>query len=155
MTDRVEAKLKELEIQLPSAPAPVGYYVPAIKTGNLAITSGQLPVSGTDVLFTGKVGSSVGELEAHNAARLCALNALAQLKVCLGSLDKITRIIRVEGYVQSAPGFSAQAGVVNGASRLMVDIFGEAGKHSRIAVGVAELPLNAAVEVCIWAEFAE
>jgi enamine deaminase RidA (YjgF/YER057c/UK114 family) len=97
----------------------------------------------------------LGETEASDAARICALNALAQIKALIGSLEKIKRIVRVEGYVNSAPGFTAQALVVNGASHLFVQLFGEAGKHTRVSVGVAELPLNAAVELAVWAEVEE
>lgn len=155
MSNHVEAKLKAMDLSLPTAPEPVGYYVPVLKVGNLVITSGQLPVAGKEVMFAGKIGDNLHESEGHDAARMCALNALAQIKACIGDLDKITRIVRLEGYVASAPGFVAQAQVVNGASRLMVDLFGEAGKHTRIAVGVAELPLNASVELAVWAEVAE
>lgn len=155
MTSQIEAKLKALDLTLPTAPEPIGYYVPVMRVGNLVITSGQLPISGKEVMFAGKIGDTLHELDGHNAARLCALNALAQIKVCIGNLDKVTRIVRIEGYVASAPGFTAQPQVVNGASRLMVDLFGEAGKHTRIAVGVAELPLNSSVELAVWAEVAE
>lgn len=155
MASRIEERLKELDLSLPTAPAPVGYYVPAIRTGNLVMTSGQLPLSGKELLFSGKVGHDVMESQGSNAARVCALNALAQIKALIGNLDKITRIIRVEGYVASEPGFTGQPQVVNGASRLLVDLFGEAGKHSRIAVGAAELPMNASVELAIWVEVAD
>jgi enamine deaminase RidA (YjgF/YER057c/UK114 family) len=157
MTDKIEAKLAEMDLTLPTAPEVIGYYVPAIKTGNLVITSGQLPIGGKEVLFTGKVGGggTLGETEASDAARICALNALAQIKALIGSLEKIKRIVRVEGYVNSSPGFTAQALVVNGASHLFVQLFGDAGKHTRVSVGVAELPLNAAVELAVWAEVEE
>jgi enamine deaminase RidA (YjgF/YER057c/UK114 family) len=155
MLGTVETKLNALDLSLPTAPEPVGAYVPVMKVGNLVITSGQLPVSGKEVMFAGKIGDVLHESEGHSAARLCALNALAQIKACIGSLDLIKRIVRIEGYVASAPGFVAQAKVVNGASQLMVDLFGEAGKHTRIAVGVAELPLNASVELAVWAEVGE
>ena len=155
MPGRIETRLKELELSLPSAPEAIGYYVPATRIGNLVVTSGQLPLSGKEVLFTGKIGGTILESHGSNAAKICALNALAQIKALVGSLDKITRIVRVEGYVASAPDFTGQAQVVNGASRLLVDVFGEAGKHTRIAVGAAELPLNASVELVIWAEVTE
>jgi enamine deaminase RidA (YjgF/YER057c/UK114 family) len=151
----VEDKLKALDLSLPTAPEPVGSYLPVMKVGNLVVTSGQLPVAHKEVMFAGKVGDTLHESDGHNAARLCALNALAQIKACIGSLDKVTRIVRIEGYVASAPGFTSQAQVVNGASNLMVALFGDAGKHTRIAVGVAELPLNSAVELAVWAEVAE
>ena len=152
MPGRIETRFKELDLTLPSAPDAIGYYVPATRVGNLVITSGQLPMSGKELLFAGKVGGTLTETDGHNAAKICALNALAQIKALIGSLDKVARIVRVEGYVASAPGFNAQAQVVNGASRLLVDIFGDAGKHTRIAVGASELPLNASVELAIWAE---
>ena len=155
MTSQVEAKLQSLDLTLPTAPAPIGFYVPVMKVGNLVITSGQLPISGKEVMFAGKIGDTLHESDGQNAARLCALNALAQIKACIGDLDKVTRIVRVEGYVASAPGFVGQPQVVNGASKLMVDLFGEAGKHTRIAVGAAELPLNSCVELAIWAEVSE
>src|SRR5690606_28081223 len=100
----------------------------------------------------GKLGEHIHEEDGFNAARLCALNALAQIKACVGDLERVRRIVRVEGYVQSADGFQSQPQVLNGASKLFVDLFGEAGKHTRVAVGVNELPLNAAVEVAVWAE---
>lgn len=155
MAGRIEARLKELELVLPVAPAAVGAYVPVTRMGNLVITSGQLPMRGQEILFAGKVGSTVEESEGASAAKICTMNALAQIKAQIGTLDKVVRIIRVEGYVASAPGFTAQPQVLNGASRLLVDIFGEAGKHTRIAVGVSELPLNASVELAIWAEVEE
>jgi len=155
MTSQIEAKLQSLDLTLPTAPAPIGFYVPVMKVGNLVITSGQLPISGKEVMFAGKIGDTLHESDGQNAARLCALNALAQIKACIGDLDKVTRIVRVEGYVASAPGFVGQPQVVNGASKLMVDLFGEAGKHTRIAVGAAELPLNSCVELAIWAEVSE
>jgi enamine deaminase RidA (YjgF/YER057c/UK114 family) len=152
MADKIEEKLKELGHPLPAAPGAVGYYVPVLRTGNLVVTSGQLPFVGKDIDFPGKLGGGLEEQEGAHAARLCALNALAQIKTVIGSLERVRQIVRVEGYVQSAPGFQMQPQVVNGASRLLVDAFGEAGKHTRIAIGVSELPLNAAVQLAIWAE---
>lgn len=151
----IEAKLKTLGIDLPIAPPPVGFYVPAIRTGNLVITSGQLPFVGKEIAFAGKIGANLHEEDGWNAARLCAVNALSQIKACLGSLEMVRRIVRVEGYVHSAPGFQAQPQVVNGASELFVELFGDAGKHTRIALGIAEMPLNAAVQLSVWAEIAE
>ncbi|MES2789332.1 MAG: RidA family protein [Planctomycetota bacterium] len=155
MSSLIEARLNELELSLPTAPEAVGYYVPATRIGNLVVTSGQLPMSGKELLFSGKIGGTNVESHGTSAAQICALNALAQIKALIGNLDKIQRIVRVEGYVASAPGFTNQAQVVNGASRLLVDLFGEAGKHTRIAVGAAELPLDASVELVIWAEVAD
>lgn len=154
MTSTVEQRLSQHGHRVPTAPEAVGFYVPVLKTGNLVITSGQLPVAGKELMFKGKVGKDIHEEEGFHAARMCVLNALAQIKSCIGDLDLVTRIVRVEGYVQSADGFSKQAQVVNGASELLVQAFGDAGKHTRIAVGVNELPLNAAVEVAVWAEVA-
>ena len=148
----IEARLKAHGHDVPAAPAAVGNYVPAVRTGTLVVTSGQLPTVGKEVVFHGKIGQSLTEEQGQHAARLCALNALAQIKALVGNLDRITRIVRVEGYVQSAPGFTRQAAVINGASDLLVEAFGEYGKHTRIAVGVAELPLDAAVELAVWAE---
>jgi enamine deaminase RidA (YjgF/YER057c/UK114 family) len=151
----IEDKLKSLGYPLPAAPAPVGSYVPCLRVGTLVVTSGQLPIVGRELAFAGKVGANLHEQEGWNAARLCAVNALAQIKACLGSLEQVRRVIRVEGYVNSAAGFHSQPQVINGASELLTELFGEAGKHTRIAVGVAELPLNAAVELSLWVEAEE
>jgi enamine deaminase RidA (YjgF/YER057c/UK114 family) len=155
MTFNIEDRLKELGIVLPEAPKPVAAYVPVLKSGNLVVVSGQLPMRGKEVAFTGKVGLHLDEATAAQAARLAAINCLAQLKACLGTLDHVTRILRVEGFVQSAPGFTFQPLVVNGTSELLVEAFGDIGRHTRIAVGVSELPLNACVEIALWAEAAE
>ena len=145
----IEQKLIKRGDVLPSPPEAVGFYVPVLQTGNLVMTSGQLPMVGKELIFKGKIGSDLTKDDGYNAAKICCLNALAQIKHCLGSLDEIRRIIRVEGFVQSAPGFQDQSHVLNGASELLVDLFGEAGKHTRFAVGNNELPLNAAVEVAL------
>ena len=152
MTSTVEQRLKQHGHDVPVAPEAIGFYVPVLRTGNLVITSGQLPLIGKELMFKGKLGTDLHEEEGANAARLCALNALAQIKACIGSLDRVTRIVRVEGYVQSAEGFTKQPAVINGASELLVQAFGDAGKHTRIAVGANELPINAAVELVVWAE---
>ncbi len=151
----IEMKLQELGLQLPVAPPAVGAYVPVIRTGNLVVTSGQLPFVGKQIAFAGKLGAELHEQDGWNAARLCTVNALAQIKACVGSLDKIKRIVRVEGYVHSAPDFRGQSQVLNGASELLVELFGDAGRHTRIALGVAEMPLNAAVQLGLWAEVAD
>jgi enamine deaminase RidA (YjgF/YER057c/UK114 family) len=151
----IEAKLKELGLQLPSAPPPVGAYVPVIRTGDLVITSGQLPFVGKQIAFEGRVGAELHKEDGWNAARICCVNALAQIKACVGSLEKVRRIVRVEGYVHSAPGFRGQPHVLNGASELIAELFGDAGRHTRIALGIAEMPLNAAVQLCLWAEVAD
>jgi enamine deaminase RidA (YjgF/YER057c/UK114 family) len=151
-TGTIEKRLEEHGHILPTPPEVLGFYVPVMKVGNLVVTSGQLPMAGKELMFKGKVGTELHEESAFHAAKMCALNALAQIKSCIGSLDRITRIVRVEGYVQSADGFTRQPQVINGASELLVQAFGDAGKHTRIAVGVNELPVNAAVELVIWAE---
>ena len=152
MPGTVEAKLKELGHSLPTPPEAVGSYVPAVRTGNLIVTSGQLPTIGKTLAFKGKVGKDVTEQQGSDAAVIATLNALAQIKKLAGDLDNVKQIVRVDGYVQSADGFTMQPNVMNEASELLARIFGEAGRHSRIAIGCNELPLNAAVEVGIWAE---
>lgn len=152
MSGRVEKKLEELGHRLPAAPEAVGAYVPVLRTGNLVVTSGQLPTVGKEVVFRGRVGDQLSVDDGINAARIAALNALAQIKSVVGDLDHVKRIIRVEGYVQSAPGFDAHSHVINGASQLIGEAFGETGRHTRIALGMSSLPLNAAVEIVIWAE---
>ncbi len=152
MKDSVEKKLIVRGETLPTPPAAVGFYVPVLRTGNLVVTSGQLPTIGKELTFQGKVGRDVSKEDAYNAARIACLNALAQIKSCLGSLDEVRQVVRLEGFVQSAPGFTEQAFILNGASELLVQLFGDAGRHTRFAVGVAELPLNACVELALWVE---
>jgi enamine deaminase RidA (YjgF/YER057c/UK114 family) len=142
----VSARLGELGIELPEVVAPLAAYVPAVRTGNLVYTSGQLPIVGGELLQTGKVGATVSPEDAKALARVCALNALAAVDSLVG-VDSITRVVKVVGFVASAAGFSGQPGVVNGASQLFGEIFGDAGAHARSAVGVSELPLDAPVEV--------
>ena len=142
----IEARLKKLGIELPRAAAPVASYVPVVTLGNLAHVSGQLPFIDGE-LVTGRLGEDVDLELGMRAARACALMILAQLKAALGSLDKVERIVKLGGFVNSAGHFTDQPKVVNGASDLMVDVFGEAGKHARSAVGVPVLPLGAAVEI--------
>jgi len=148
-----QAKLKELGIELPAVAAPVAAYVPAVRTGSLVYTSGQVPFVGGKLAATGKVGAEIGPDEAKGHARTCALNALAAVDALVG-LDSITRIVKVVGFVASAEGFTGQPAVVNGASELFGEIFGEAGQHARSAVGVAELPLGVPVEVELIVEIA-
>ena len=140
------ARLAELNISLPSPAAPLAAYVPAVRTGNLVYTSGQLPLIGGEVTHAGKVGAEVTPEEAKTAARTCALNALAAIHALVG-VDSVNRVVKVVGFVASAPGFNGQPGVVNGASEFLGEVFGEAGTHARSAVGVFELPLDAPVEV--------
>lgn len=151
----VEARLQELGMPLPPAPAAVGNYIPATRMGALVMTSGQLPFVNGQLVVTGPVGSSVTLEEGQRAARICVVNALAAIKGLLGSLEGVRHVLRVEGYVNSAPGFHGQPAVMNAASELLVQVLGEAGRHSRVAVGAAELPLNATVELSLWVEAAD
>ncbi|MAT16316.1 MAG: hypothetical protein CMJ46_13725 [Planctomyces sp.] len=148
----IDDRLRELNIEIPAAPPAVGFYVPVLQTGNLIMTSGQLPLVGKELAFKGKLGRELHDAEGQNAARLATLNALAQVKACIGDLDKIKRVVRLEGYIQSADGYNDQAIVLNAASELLVDIFGDMGKHTRVAVGVSELPLDSPVEISLWVE---
>lgn len=140
------ARLAELGVTLPTPAAPLAAYVPAVRTGNLVYTSGQLPLVGGEVTHAGKVGAQVTPEAAKTAARTCALNALAAIHALVG-VDSVTRVVKVVGFVASVPGFNGQPGVVNGASEFLGEVFGDAGTHARSAVGVAELPLDAPVEV--------
>jgi enamine deaminase RidA (YjgF/YER057c/UK114 family) len=142
-----EDRLRELGYELPPVPEPAGSYVPATRAGTLVFTAGQVPFEGGELAMTGKVGDAVTLEDAKEAARLCALNALAAAAAAAGGLNNISRIVKVTGYVSSAPGFNGQPQVLNGASDLLGEVFGEAGLHARSAVGVAELPLDAPVEV--------
>ena len=142
-----ENKLRELGLELPAVPKPAGSYVPAVRAGSLLFTAGQLPFENGELRLKGKVGDGVTPQEAREAARLCALNALAAVADETGSLSNVRRGVKVTGYVASAPGFNGQPAVLNGASDLLGNVFGEAGFHARSAVGVAELPLDAPVEV--------
>ena len=140
------ARLKELGIELPVVVKPLGSYVPAVRSGNLVYTSGQLPVRDGTLVQSGKVGADVTPEQGNELARISALNALAAIDALVG-IDAVTKVVKVVGFVASAAGFNAQPGVVNGASDLLADVFGDAGVHARSAVGVAELPLDAPVEV--------
>jgi enamine deaminase RidA (YjgF/YER057c/UK114 family) len=145
----IEEKLASLHIRLPIPPEPVGAYLPVVVSGNLAFVAGQIPIEGNTVKFKGKVESiALGQ----EAARLCMLNALAQLKSCLGTLDKIKRVIKVTGFVNCDASFTDHAKVINGASDLLVNTFDEKGKHVRAAVGVSSLPLDSTVELEIIVE---
>lgn len=146
-------RLRELGISLPQVAAPVAAYVPAIRTGNQAWTSGQIPFVNGELAATGKVGAEVSAEDAYNYARIAALNALAAVDALVG-IDKVTRVLKIVGFVASAEDFGGQPAVINGASELMGEIFGDAGAHARSAVGVAELPLNSPVEVEIIVEIA-
>jgi len=148
-------RLAALGLALPPVTAPVAAYLPAVRTGSYVYVSGQVPVVDGKLAAAGKVGGEVGASEAAGLARTCALNALAAAAAAAGGLDKIRRIVKVTGFVASAPGFAGQPQVVNGASELLIEVFGEDGRHARSAVGVAELPLNAPVEVELIAEIRE
>ena len=143
----IKSKLAELGLTLPPAAAPVAAYVPAVRTGNLVFTAGQLPLVDGKIPFVGKVGSDVTPEQAKDMAQVCALNALAAISL-VADIDQIEKIVRVGGFVNGIPGFVAIPAVINGASELLIKLFGEVnGKHARTAIGVAELPLNAPVEV--------
>ena len=142
-----EARLKDLKIVLPPAPNPVASYVPAVRSGDLIFLAGQGPMSAGRPTMSGKVGSDLSEEQGNKAARETVFNLLAALKAEIGSLDRVKRIVKLTGFVNSAPGFTRQPWVVNGASDLLVEIFGEAGKHARSSVGVSELPMNIPVEI--------
>ncbi|MGD9531019.1 RidA family protein [Pseudonocardia sp.] len=144
-------RLAELGITLPTVAAPAGAYVPARRSGSLVFTAGQLPLVGGTLAAAGKVGAAVDPDRAKQLARQCALNALAAVHDLVG-IDSVVGVVKVVGFVASAPGFTGQPGVVNGASELFGEVFGEAGRHARSAVGVAELPLDAPVEVEIVVE---
>ena len=147
------ARLTELGIELPEVVTPLAAYVPAVRTGNLVYTSGQVPITAGQVEATGKVGADVTPEVGKAMARVCALNALAAVNSLVG-IDAVTRVVKVVGFVASAPGFNGQPGVVNGASELFGEVFGDAGAHARSAVGVSELPLNVPVEVELIVEVA-
>ena len=151
---KLDDRLAELGITIPPLTKPVAAYVPAVVTGNLVFTSGQLPFVDGVLPATGKVGAEVDADAAKLMARTCVLNGLAAAHSVIGSLERITRIVKVVGFVNSDPSFTGQPGVINGASELLGEIFGEAGKHARSAVGVAVLPLDAPVEIEFVFEFA-
>ncbi|MER8155183.1 RidA family protein [Streptomyces sp. NPDC094472] len=151
----VEDRLAGLGLTLPEVAAPLASYVPALRTGPYVYTSGQLPLVEGKLGVTGKVGAEVTPEEAKELARTCALNALAAVKSVVGDLDRVVRVVKVVGFVASAPDFTGQPGVVNGASELLGEALGDAGVHARSAVGVAVLPLDAPVEVEIQVEVAD
>lgn len=155
MSELIEDRIRRLGHELPTAPETVGNYDSVTRVGNLVITSGQLPFISKHLVFRGKIGSTLHEHDGYNAAQISTLNALAHIKAMIGDLQKVKRVVRVEGYVNSATGFTGQSQVLNGASELLVEAFGERGRHTRVAIGVNELPSNAAVEVALWVEVAE
>lgn len=144
----IDKRLAELGIEVPTPVAPVANYVPFVVTGNLVSISGQIPMKDGKLAFEGKVGDSVSVDEARDAARLCALNLISQMKAaCGGDLDKVVRVVKLGGFVNCVDGFGGQPQVINAASDLMVEVFGDKGKHSRSAVGTNALPLNVPVEI--------
>jgi enamine deaminase RidA (YjgF/YER057c/UK114 family) len=142
-----EEQLKELGIELPQPPKPVATYIPAVRAGNLLFLSGVLPMQNGQLAYTGKLGRDLTVEQGMQAAKIAVLNALAIARQELGTLDRITRVVKVVGHVASAEGFTDQPQVLNGASDLLVEIFGDAGRHARVAIGAAELPRRAAVEI--------
>lgn len=148
MSGKIEARLKELGISLPAATTPAANYVPTVRTGNLVFVAGQVTLKDGKLEYVGKLGREYGVEDGQKAARLCALNILAHLKnACDGDLDRVRRCVRVGGFVNAVPEFGDHPKVINGASDLFVEVFGEAGKHARAAVGVGSLPFGVAVEV--------
>jgi enamine deaminase RidA (YjgF/YER057c/UK114 family) len=148
MPGRIEARLAELGIILPSAPLPVATYVPTVTTGNLVVVSGQLPIHEGKLYWTGKLGVTIDVEEGKLAARQCLLNVLSQLSVaCDGDLDRVARVVRLAGYVACTSDFTQHPQVMNGASDLAVEIFGDAGRHARVTIGVPSLPSDSPVEI--------
>ena len=148
MAGKIDAKLAELGIILPSPPAPVASYVPYVRTGNLVFTSGQVTMGPKGLEYVGKVGAEISPADANAAARLCAINIMAQVKAAVGGdLDRVSRVVKLVGFVNAVPDFAGHPEVINGASDLFVEVFGEAGRHARSAVGAGSLPRNVAVEV--------
>lgn len=151
----IEEKIASMKISIPIPPKPAGSYIPTVRSGNLVFVSGQIPIKDGKVEFQGKVPTDVSIETAQNAARLCAINVLAQLRAEIGTLDKVTKIIKVSGFVNSTPNFFEHPKVINAASDLLFEIFGEKGKHTRVAVGVSSLPLNSTVEIDLLAEVSQ
>ena len=151
----IETRLTQLGIELPEAGRPVANFVPCVQVGRTLYVSGQIPSWNGQLRYVGRVGAEVTSDEARAAARLCALNLAAQVKAFLGDLDRVVRVCQVQGFVNAVPGFGEHPAVVNGASDLLVEIFGEVGQHARFAVGAGSLPYNVAVEVAAVLEVAE
>jgi len=154
-TVEIEKKIKSLGLELPDVPKPVASYIPAVHSGNFVFTSGQLPTIKGELKARGKIGRDLTVEEGYECAKLAALNCLAALKSVVGELDRVRRVVRVTGFVNSEPGFKDQSKVMNGASDLLVEIFGDEGRHSRLAIGTSELPLGSPVEVEMIVEVQE
>ncbi len=150
-----EQRLQSLGLELPPAPAAVAAYEPWVRSGSLVFTSGQLPWRDGQMAFTGRLGAELTVEQGYAAARQCALNALAQLRSAVGDLERIRRLVRVEGYVHCAPGFRGHPQVLNGASDLFNAVLGSRGAHARLAVGISDMPLDAAVQITVTAEVAD
>lgn len=147
MPSRTDARLTELGIELPNATKPVANFVPCVQTGNTLFVSGQVTAWNGEYRYVGKVGRDISLADAQKAARICALNVLAQAREYLGDLDRVTRVVMVQGFVNAMPDFTDHPTVINGASAVFVQVFGDAGKHARFALGAGSLPFNVAVEV--------
>ncbi|NBN63751.1 RidA family protein [Pannonibacter tanglangensis] len=147
MSDTIEARLASLGVTLPTPAAPQANYVPVVRTGNLLFVSGQIPVGPNGIEFVGKVGQEFGIEEGRACARLCGINIIAQTKAAIGDLEKVVRIVKLVGMVNSTPDFTDQPKVINGCSDFLVDVFGDKGRHARSAVSVASLPFGVAVEI--------
>ncbi len=147
MTGRIEARLAELGLTLPTLAAPVANYVPVVQTGNLLVISGQITLKDGKPAYLGRLGETLTVEDGYQAARLCGLNLIAQIKGAIGDLDRVARIVRLGGFVACTPDFTDHPKVINGASDLMVEVFGDAGRHARAAVGAPSLPLGVSVEV--------
>lgn len=154
MAGQIEARLKELGLELPEAPKAAGAYVGYVQTGNLLFLAGQVPFWNGELLHVGKVGVDFTVEQGQEAARVCTLNILAQTKVALGDLDRVTRFVKLNGYVNCPQDFTQHPAVINGASNLIGEVFGEKGAHARVAMGAGSLPLNVAVEIDAVIEFA-
>lgn len=153
MTGKVEKRLAEAGVELPQAPAPAANYVPYTISGNLLVISGQVTLGPNGIEYVGKLGHDTDVETGQAAARLCAINILAQARAALGDLDRITKVLKIQGFVNSTPDFTEHPSVINGASDFLVEILGEAGKHARAAVGMSSLPLGVAVEIDAMIEF--
>ncbi|MHC4993867.1 MAG: RidA family protein [Planctomycetota bacterium] len=149
MATSIEQRLDQMGIVLPPPPGAVAAYEPWMRAGNLVMTSGQLPWQDGVIAYAGKLGAELNEEQGYQAARLCALNAIAQINDAIGDLEKLKQFVRIEGYVHAAPGFRGHPQVLNGASDLISELFGERGRHARLALGINEMPLDAAVQLTV------